>query len=55
MCRVLGSGRRGKVTLACINWDLMGSINLLPLSLALPYISVAVGRTMEIYMSFTLI
>lgn len=53
--RGLRSDRRGTVPPGCINWDLVGSLNLSPLSLALPYFSMAVGRTMEIYVSFTLI
>lgn len=43
------------VPTASINWDLTGSINLLPLFWALSYFFVAVETRMEIYASFPLI
>jgi hypothetical protein len=44
----------GNVPMASLNWDLTGSINLLPLFLALSYFFMAMETRMEIYVSFTL-
>lgn len=53
--RGLCSRRQLIVPAVSINCHLAGSINLLPLFLALSYFSLAVETRMEIYVSFTLI